>query len=560
MQTAVATRNPPIPPGAVRWDLPKLNGPQAALVMPLLERTAKRLICFEGAIRLGKSWGALIAVWCLALLFPGIRILVARWKQEDVDGQLTEVWESVKNLFPVACHPRWNPTKHAYEFANGSIVYKKSLKSAEGEARDSKWRGMTLAVIVIDQFEECPQYVYQDIKGRLSQNKHAITNQPGRYPLHLLLVLNSIDEDHWLTELFPIDNSIPNHLYLTGSVWDNQENLGDEVIAGLEEDYPPGDPRRRTLLEGKRGVTIDGTPCYEGYFERALHVVRTLEYSPHYPLLEGWDFSHARPAVLWAQPIRHTGALHILGGVQGFEMFLEDFAPEVLKIRERWFPKVSRVLSHCDPAGATNTSGTRVTAVTTLQGCGIWPQSLGNANNAPERYAAIQATAGLMLREAGDGGRCLRINPRTIELRRTRGGTFTEKASELIVDAFQVAYVWDDKAPPENNPNVRRPKKNHKGDKYSHLMNGWEYIVLGERIVIRPTKGGLANAQRTLDARSVRAAQDARRQQQGCISPEERRALRLAQRDDHPIDGRPAVRTGFRHFGLNRPGGMARAR
>jgi hypothetical protein len=553
MQTEAATLSSSIPAGAVRWDLPKLNGPQRELVLPVLQRVAKRLICFEGAIRLGKSWGALILVWCLALAFPGIKILIARWKQEDVDGTLTEVWQSVSGLFPKRAQPRWDAAMHAYIFPNDSIVYKKSLKSAEGEARDSKWRGMTLAVIVIDQFEECPKYVWSDIKGRLSQNKHAKTNAPFRYPLHLILLLNAIDEDHWLAEEFPTDNSRPNRLYLTGTVWNNRDNLGEEVIAGLEEDYPVGDPRRRTLLEGQRGVTIDGVPCYEGYFDRAVHVLPMLEFSPHYPLLEGWDFSHARPAVFWAQQIRHTGALHILGGVQGFEMYLEDFVPEVLQIRRRWFPKDVRVLSHCDPAGATNTSGTRVTAVTTLQGAGIWPTYLGNANNAPERYAAIQTTAGLMLREAGDGGRCLRVRPRTIELRRDKAGRFTEKTSNLIVDALQVAYVWDDKAPPDNNPNVRRPKKNHKGDKYSHLMNGWEYIVLGQNIVVRPTPRALAGAGRSLESRQARAAYAAERQQQGWTSPEERRALRLAQRDTHPLDAPRAIGTGWARFAPRRP-------
>src|SRR5687768_12603572 len=167
MQAATATPRASIPPGAVEWDLPRLNGPQRALVVPVLTRMAKRLICFEGAIRLGKSWGALILVWCLALAFPGIKILIARWKQEDVDGTLTEVWQSVSGLFPKKAQPRWDAAMHAYIFPNDSIVYKKSLKSAEGEARDSKWRGMTLAVIVIDQFEECPKYVWSDIKGRL---------------------------------------------------------------------------------------------------------------------------------------------------------------------------------------------------------------------------------------------------------------------------------------------------------------------------------------------------------------------------------------------------------
>jgi hypothetical protein len=223
-------------------------------------------------------------------------------------------------------------------------------------------------------------------------------------------------------------------------------------------------------------------------------------------LLEGWDFSHSHPAVLWAQWDAYAESLNILGGVQGFAMYLENFVPKVLEIRYRWFPQCGipsdalaylpqfaeaethgtvDVWSWCDPSGQTNNSGSRVTAVTSLNNFGIYPNSPSNGNAAPERYAAIQAVAGLMLRTARDNGRSFRLNPRCIELRRSKNGTFTETPRDLIVDALGLAYVWDDKAPPDNNPNVRRPKKNHRGDKYSHLMNGLEYIVLGEGLVHR---------------------------------------------------------------------------
>ena len=553
-----------IPPGAVPWELPKLNGPQGRLVVPVLQRLAKRLICFEGAIRLGKSWGALILVWCLALLHPGIRILIARWKQEDVDSTLTEVWESVCGLFPAQLQPRWDAAKHAYIFKNGSIVYKKSLKSSEGEARDSKWRGMTLGVIVIDQFEECPKYVLQDIKGRLSQSKHAVTNKPYRYPLHLILLLNSIDEDHYLADEFPTDNSRPNRQYLTGTIWDNRENLGEEVIAVQEENYPVGDPRRRTLLEGKRGLAIDGEPCYAGYFDPAANRVPSLRFNPYLPLLEGWDFSHSHPAVLWAQWDTHRRCLNILGGVQGFSMFLEEFTPKVLEIRYRLFkkcgvpreallylPQLSEdavtgevdVWSWCDPAGANNTSGSRTTGVTSLKNFGVYPRHTGNANAAPERFAAIQAIGGMMIRPAPDGGRCLRVAPQCIELRKTKAGVFVEKQSALIVDAFSLAYTWDDKAPPDSNPNVRRPRKNFAGDKYSHLMNGLEYVVLGEGLFHRPTDKEMRRAEGRLRAAGQAVANDLRQQAlvhpvtgERMLTPEEIREFNRRNRDHDPAD------------------------
>ena len=42
--------------------------------------------------------------------------------------------------------------------------------------------------------------------------------------------------------------------------------------------------------------------------------------------------------MLWAQWDDFHGCLNILGGVQGFAMYLEDFSPRALEIRHRWFP------------------------------------------------------------------------------------------------------------------------------------------------------------------------------------------------------------------------------
>src|SRR5688500_17694586 len=274
-------------------EIPTLNRVQISLIEEVLERRAPRLIDVEGAIRVGKSWGAVILVWLLALLHPGIRILLARWKQEDADGQLVEVWQAVAAFFPKRLHPVWIPNLHAYRFANGSIVYRHGLRAGELEARNSKWRGKTLAVIVIDQAEEIPDWAFNDLQGRLSQAANPETLRPYDYPLHLILVPNSVDEDHWIALEFPADNRIEGRWYLSGSLWDNAGNLGEKVIKGLEDAYPEGDPQRVTLLEGKRGPTLTGKPVYggkQGAFKRALHVSDKVRANGYYPILVGWDF------------------------------------------------------------------------------------------------------------------------------------------------------------------------------------------------------------------------------------------------------------------------------
>ena len=219
----------------------------------------------------------------------------------------------------------------------------------------------------------------------------------------------------------------------------------------------------------------------------------------------------------------------------------------------------------CDPAGATNTSGSRVTAVTTLQSCGVYPRSMGNANAAPERYAAIQALAAMMRRQARDGGPALRVHPRTIELRRTKAAQFIEKAGSLVVDALSLAYVWDEQAPPGNNPNVRRPKKNHRGDKYSHLMNGLEYVALGEGLVHRSTARQQAQARQRLKSAGEAVAAQLRVEQgewtaQSVIEYERQLRRQLRGLKDHDemdhVYRRGSGERCQRAVGQRRPGGF----
>jgi hypothetical protein len=182
-------------------------------------------------------------------------------------------------------------------------------------------------------------------------------------------------------------------------------------------------------------------------------------------------------------------------------------------IRQRWFPQARDVWSWCDPAGATNNSGSRVTAVTVLEDCGVAASYDQHANDAPERYAAIQALSGMMFRQLRDGLPGFLMHPRCLEIRR-KGGKIEERPCELIATAFQVGYVWDDThAPPQSNPNVRRVKKNYSGDKYSHLMNCLEYIVIGNGLVRRGTDQTKARAagritdMRTAEENAARIAQ-----------------------------------------------------
>jgi hypothetical protein len=152
---------------SVDIQLPPLTDPQFDVFT-----ANERCIDHEGAIRTGKSTGVGVKVFAYALQYPGIRMLVARWKSEDVEGQLRDLWRQVCAFFPEDVQPAWDGGEQAYIFPNGSWVYFRSLKASEEESRYSKFRGLTLAVIWVDQAEELPQDVYTELKGRLSQKNY----------------------------------------------------------------------------------------------------------------------------------------------------------------------------------------------------------------------------------------------------------------------------------------------------------------------------------------------------------------------------------------------------
>lgn len=486
--------------------LPPLTKPQMGIVA--IHTTPERCHDVEGAPRSAKSWGVCIWIWLLAYTYPGIQVFYCRYKDDDLIT-LKEVWEKVAAFFPAWAHAAWNPSTQSWDFKNGSRVLLSSLRVSEASTSDAvhgKYKGKTVAVVVMEEAQEIPRVHYIGLKERLSQSKNP-QGEPVNYPLKIVLVHNSVDTDHWIAREFPLDAAEntclrEGHAHHRADLYSNAINLGPQVIAGYEQDYPVGNPLRRTVIEGRRGVTLVGRPVYEGAFHRDVHV-QPVAYSPYYPLLEGWDFGEEKPAVTWWQYLEHLGALRCLGGVKGSHLFLEQFAPRVLQIRARLFPGVADVWSWCDPSGSTGNQGMANTAVTLLRDLGV-PVRFDPTSNRPEvRYGAIQVLAGFMQRVAKDGAPAFLVAPQCLELV-WEGGTLIEQPSSVLATAFEAGYVWQDKAPSDTAPNVRAPRK---GTRYDDLMNSSEYVIIGERITVP-----LASAMWRADAKVAKLAQQDARQ------------------------------------------------
>jgi hypothetical protein len=292
--------------------LPPLTDPQFEFFEAI-----ERAVDFEGSIRSGKSTAACIKIWMYALMYPGIRIMASRWKDGDL-RQIREVWRTVAAMFPEDVRPQWNSSEDAWIFpGTDSWVYLRSLKASEEDSRYSKFRGLTLAIIWLEQAEEVPRDVYVELKGRLSQKG---------YPKQIILTPNSVDEDDWIAEEFPDDGDRPGHRYIRADLWSNRANLDDDTIAGFEQDFPEGHPKRLTMLEGRRGPNVVGEPVYDGVFKDD-QVSEDIEFDPARDVYEGWDFGHSYPACVWAQYHEDTDDLIVLGAAQGRTCFLRCSSP-----------------------------------------------------------------------------------------------------------------------------------------------------------------------------------------------------------------------------------------
>jgi len=424
------------------------------------DRTASLNV--EGALRSGKTFLALHRELVACLEQPGLHTLLARWTDDAMETVLKPIWRGI--LAQAGRRVRWNAKEHYDEFPNGSRAYMRGLKSQDQQTRYTKFRGLTLSRVYIDQAEEMPRDVYHELKARLSQKgyPHAITITP-----------QAVDEVHWISKEFPVDNSLPHRRYIPLSVYDNAHNLDADTIRNLEETYPLGHPKRQTLLNGLRGMNVIGDPVYGGAFNRRLHV-RPLAFNPALPLEEAIDFGKHHPCWV-ARQVDPFGAVLFLGGVQGEDLFLDDFMRVVTRYREEWFPGVTDLKTCCDPAGSHQSSqGLRQNGVEILRA--HYPARhrihFQDNSNAPDvRLAMIEELAKAMRQRTATGEGFGIDDARWLLVSSRRGVS----KWPFYADGCESGYVWDAHMISVNHKPMRHPQKD---GWYEHAQNCAEYLQL----------------------------------------------------------------------------------
>lgn len=484
-------------------------------------RAEDRFLDVEGALRSAKTWTVLIKFRRDVEEYPGIKLAIARWTEDDLHQKLIPDWRNVCALMQIG-HGVWNARESSYDFpcvecgqvhqderpttcrGRGSRVYCVHLKTSQRDNRYGPVRGLTVAKFYIDQLEQVPEDVYDEAALRLSQ--------PG-YPQQMIVTPNPVPDSHWIAKKkWPADNRNPNHRYIRLTIWDNKHNLDPQTIAAAESLYAVGHPQRRTKLEGRRGLDVSGTPVYFGAFARNRHV-RALAIHPELPLCEAYDYGFHRPCVVWYQ-WAPWGWLRILGGVMGADLHLDAFLQVADRYRGIWFPTRLRIDATCDPAGANeNAQGIKGTPVQILSdwyrehgergadGKPIVPTIVKNANHPEKRKAANDLIATYMRRHV-NGDEAFLVD----DQRWVIAELGDERSDSFCVDGLEVGYVLE--ADPRHSHTLGSYWVPKKDGFYEHPMNCLEYGALAH-VRDLPLAGQRANE--AIVRHDVRRAQHARK-------------------------------------------------
>ena len=422
---------------------------------------ATRELDIEGAIRAGKTTVCLWRELNVALAHPGIFILFARWTDTGVYGLVLPLWRRICEQAGVRL--KWHSDEEYDELPNASRIYVRGLKAQDQTLRYSKFRGLTLSRVYIDQAEEIPHDVYLEVAGRLSQ--------PGDFPKQITISPQSVEEGHWIAREFPADNKhLPHRKYIPLSVHDNAHNLPADVVPALMRLYPPEHPKHKTLILGQRGMNVIGEPVYKGAFVRGIHEAEA-EYDRRLPLEMALDFGKHHPCVVFRQ-VSSLGQVRYLGGILGQQLYLDDFCDLVLRYRASWFPDPVEVRECCDPAGTVDTSHGTHGAYKTLHAKGIHPVSQGDSNSPGMRLAAVERMAAQMRKRSADREEAFLVSNSDRWLRISESATIVDR---FLADGFEAGYVWDEHLVSVHNKQVRKPKKD---GWYEHGQNCAEYLEL----------------------------------------------------------------------------------
>ena len=280
--------------------------------LDLLSDNSKIFYLFDGSSRSGKTVILIKFICIYAFAFPGINILIARYRFNHAKAS---VW--TQTLLPILKsqydgYYNINKSDYIVNFTNGSTI---ELGGLEAGDRLDKILGTEWAIIFINEVVENPYSTFETLITRLNNQNVSVK---------FLADCNPKNPGHWCNRRF-IQNLNPEtkkkltvkeihqQVRLHWDVRDNKENLSVDYIDMLGN--LTGIKRKR-FFEGIWSEISEGA-VYR--FNREInHVDLPIDYNPGAKVWTFWDFGIADNVFIgWLQIIpvpnvKHGVEIHII--------------------------------------------------------------------------------------------------------------------------------------------------------------------------------------------------------------------------------------------------------
>lgn len=312
-----------------------------------------RVIVLVGGLGSGKSFSAVKEIEQSALQWAGMPMAVYRKTMPALRDSTLHEFRAHSN----AALGTFKAREDKYLYVNESFVNFRGLDDP------AKAKSSNYALIVMEEAEE---FSFEDFR-RLNERVRA----PGPWPHRIILVLNPVDEDHWIYKQF-VENAeewdkMGGLLVLHFSTHDNLDHLPpgyiDQVTVGMDPD------EINRYIHGKWGTVVKGEPVYAKILNPSIHLRTTVQY-PGQLLLRGWDFGFNHPAVSF-RLVDEQGRMNIKHAMMGEKVDLPDYIPQVIGRTAQLFGQDIRILDFGDPRGHDKAPNGKETCFQILQDFGI---------------------------------------------------------------------------------------------------------------------------------------------------------------------------------------------
>ena len=319
----------------------------------IFHASSARFIVLVGGLGSGKSYSVVKELEQSALQWPGIPMAVYRKTMPALRDSTLHEFKSHSD-----------PYLGEYKFRDDRWVYNnKSFVNFRGLDDPAKAKSTNYALIVMEEAEE---FTFEDFE-RLNER----VRSPGPWPQRIVLVLNPVDEDHWIYKQFVDNKKVWEDngglLVLHFSTYDNIKNLPPGYIASVSAGKSADEIDR--YIHGNWGSIIKGAPVYSSILNPLIHL-RTSERFPGQTLLRGWDFGFNHPAVSFRLVDNHS-RMNIAHCMMGDKVDLVDFAPQVVARTAQIFGHQIQIYDFGDPRGHDKSPNGKETCFQVLQGFGI---------------------------------------------------------------------------------------------------------------------------------------------------------------------------------------------